>query len=91
VGEPGRAEFGRIEASRHAAQGLLARHPVAAQERVTEQAEGGQFLGRGTPVPLRYRGDRVVTRGCHRADHQGPGGEPVAHPADSARIDGRLS
>jgi hypothetical protein len=91
VGEPGRAELGRIEAPQHAAQGLLARHPVAAQERVVGQAEGGQFLGCRTPAPLRCRGDRVVACGCHRADHQGQqGGEPVTHAAGSARIGERL-
>lgn len=62
AGEPSRAEPGRIEAPQHAAQGLLARHPAAAQERVAGQAEGGQFLGCRTPVPLRCRGDRVVVK-----------------------------
>jgi hypothetical protein len=52
VGEPGRAEPGRIEAPQHAAQGLLARHPVAAPQQVVGQAEGGQFLGGRTPAPL---------------------------------------
>lgn len=91
VDEPGRAELGRIESPQHTAQGLLARHPVSAQERVVGQPEGSQFLGGRTPAPLRCRGDRVVARGCHRADHQGQqGAETVAHPAGSARIGERL-
>jgi hypothetical protein len=65
--------------------------PVAAQERVSVQAEGGRFPGCRTPTPLCCRGDRVVARWRHHADHQGrQGGEPVAHAAGSARIGERL-
>jgi hypothetical protein len=67
----GRADFAGIQTPQDATQGLLARNSVAAQQRVVGQAEGGQFLGGGTPAPLRRRGDGVVARWRHRADHQG--------------------
>ncbi|WP_436842736.1 IS701 family transposase [Streptomyces flaveolus] len=78
----GRADLTGIEPPQDAAQGLLTRHPVAAEEWVAGQAEGSQFLRRRTPAPLRRRGDRVVVGGCHRTDHQGQQrGEPVPHSA----------
>ncbi|GAA2487382.1 hypothetical protein GCM10010276_27280 [Streptomyces longisporus] len=87
----GRADLAGIEPAQDAAQGLLARYPVAAQEWVVGQAEGGQFLRRRTPAPLRRRGDRVLAGECHRADHQGrQRGEPVPHSASPPRIGDRL-
>ena len=87
----GRADLTGIEPPQDAVQGLLARHPVAAKERVVGQAEGGQFLRRRTSAPLRRRGDRVVAGRGHRADHQGQQrGEPAPHSASPSRIGNRL-
>jgi hypothetical protein len=87
----GRADLTGIEPPQDAAQGLLARHPVAAKEWVVGQAEGGQLLRRRTSAPLRRRGDRVVAGRGHRADHQGQQrGEPVTHSASPSRIGDRL-
>ncbi|GAA2924534.1 hypothetical protein GCM10010478_26280 [Streptomyces erythrogriseus] len=55
----GYADLTGIELPEDAAQGVLARHPVAAKEWVVGQADGGQFLRRRTSAPLRRHGDRA--------------------------------
>ncbi|ODA73932.1 hypothetical protein APS67_001858 [Streptomyces sp. AVP053U2] len=87
----GRADLTGIEPPQNGAQGLLARDPVAAAQRMVGQTESGQFLRRRTSAPLRRRCDGVMARRGHRTDHQGQQrGDPVAHPARPARIGDRL-
>ena len=87
----GGADLAGIQAPQDGAQRLLARDPVPAEQRVEGQAEGGQFLGCRAPAPLRCRGDGVMARRGHRADHQGQQRrDSIPHPACPARIGDRL-